>query len=431
MGIYPGTRATTRIEERHADARSDDRRIGSAARRPLRARLKTSAMYTDYYALTGRPFQLNPSPNFYYASRAHRRAVAYFTFGLQQGEGFIVITGEVGTGKTTLVGYLREQLSDERLFVALVSAFGLRADDVPRLVAQALALDAAAAAPKASVLGLIERELGARHSKRQRVLLIVDEAQNLARGAFESLHALSNLDRDGRALVQVLLLGQPQFRDALESPALERVRQRVVASAHLGPLEPDEVRPYVEHRLRRVGWDGRPALEPALFGEILAFSRGLPRRINLLAARLLVNGAIERRSTLTAADARELARELERENLLPSCEAPAVLASPAAAAASPGGPDGERRTEQRWPPPDEALRREVERLRRKLEDLQDELGRERGLLGEARAEADRLREDLRRIEVDRLRIDSEATRRLAELLGEANARRRGFLGRLL
>jgi type II secretory pathway predicted ATPase ExeA len=380
-------------------------------------------MYTEFYALTGRPFQLSPSPNFFYASRAHRRAVAYFTFGLQQGEGFIVITGEVGTGKTTLVGYLREQLSDERLFVALVSALSLRADDVPRLVAQALALDAAAAASKASVLGLIERDLGARHDRQQRVLLVVDEAQNLARGALETLHALSSLDREGRAVVQILLLGQPQFRDTLASPALERLRQRVVASAHLGPLEPDEVRPYLEHRLRRVGWAGRPALEPALFGEIQAFSRGLPRLINLLAARLLVHGAIERRPTLTAADARELARELERENLLPPG---GRLERPAAEAAPEAG--GERRQpEQRS---EDLLRREVERLQGKLEALQDDLGRERGRLDGARDEADRLRDELRRLEVERLRVDAETTRRLAELLSEANGRRRGLLRRL-
>ena len=114
-------------------------------------------------------------------------------------------------------------------------------------------------------------------------------------------------------MVQILLLGQPQLRDVLARPALEQLRQRVVASAHLGPLDPDEVRPYLEHRLRRVGWRGKPAFDPDLFEEVYAFSRGLPRRINLLVARLLVHGAIEQRESLAAVDARELARELERE----------------------------------------------------------------------------------------------------------------------
>jgi chromosome segregation ATPase len=199
-----------------------------------------------------------------------------------------------------------------------------------------------------------------------------------------------------------------------------------VASAHLGPLEPDEVRPYLEHRLRRVGWAGRPAFEPAIFGEIWAYSRGLPRRINLLAARLLVQGAIERRSTLTADDARELARELERENIL-SDEA-AALGAPADAAAAATFDGG--RPEEQQQRSDEALRREVERLQRRLETVQDDLGRERGRLDGARAEADRLRDDLRRLEIERLRIDSETTRRLAELLGEAHGHRRGFLRHL-
>src|SRR5881397_1839972 len=162
-------------------------------------------MYTDYYGLTGRPFQLSPNPRFFYAGRAHRRAVAYLTFGLQQGEGFVVITGEVGAGKTTLVAYLEEQLSHQRLFVARINAVSLGAQDVLKLVARALELNPSQAST-ASLLGLIER----------------------------------NLRQEDRAMVQILLLGQPQLRDLLARPALEQLRQRVVASAHLGPLDPDE-----------------------------------------------------------------------------------------------------------------------------------------------------------------------------------------------
>lgn len=375
-------------------------------------------MYTDYYGLTGRPFQLSPNPRFFYAGRAHRRAVAYLTFGLQQGEGFVVITGEVGAGKTTLVAYLEEQLSHQRLFVARINAVSLGAQDVLKLVARSLELNPSQAST-ASLLGLIERNLRQRHAERQRVLLVIDEAQGLGFEALEALRVLSNLGQEDRAAVQILLFGQPQLRDLLARPALEQLRQRVVASAHLGPLDPDEVRPYLEHRLCRVGWRGAPAFEPDLFGEVYAFSRGLPRRINLLAARLLVHGAIEQRETLTAADARELARELEREqasNAVATDRGP-LADDPATRGGNPSrlAAAEEGRTTQV----------EVQQLRRKLESVYEDLSRERSRFEDAREEIERLRKELHRIEVERLRIDAETSRRLAQVLAEVGARRDG------
>jgi type II secretory pathway predicted ATPase ExeA len=290
-------------------------------------------MYTEFYGLSARPFQLSPNSSFFYAGRAHRRAVAYLAFGLQQGEGFVVITGEVGVGKTTLVAYLEEQLSHQRLFVAHVNAVSMEAQNVLKLVARSLKL-APERASTASLLDLIEHDLRQRHHERQRVLLVVDEAQSLSLPALDALLSiLSNLTKSDRALIQILLLGHPQFRDTLAGQDLKQLRQRVVASAHLGPLEADEIQPYLEHRLRRAGWNERPALEPAVFDEIYAFSRGLPRRVNLLAAHLLVHGANERAEVLTAADVRELALELKREQ-----------ASPMAAGLEPDAPPPPRHT---------------------------------------------------------------------------------------
>jgi general secretion pathway protein A len=375
-------------------------------------------MYTDYYGLTGRPFQLSPNPRFFYAGRAHRRAVAYLTFGLQQGEGFVVITGEVGAGKTTLVAYLEEQLSHQRLFVARINAASLEAQEVLKLVARALELNPSHAST-ASLLGLIERDLRRRNSERQRVLLVIDEAQSLGFEALEALRVLSNLSQEDRAMVQILLLGQPQLRDVLARPALEQLRQRVVASAHLGPLDPDEVRPYLEHRLRRVGWRGKPAFDPDLFEDVYAFSRGLPRRINLLVARLLVHGAIEQRESLAAVDARELARELEREQA-------STVAFP-----ENGTPTDDPASHGREPSRPVAVGQErtplveVQQLRRKLESVYEDLSRERSRFEDAREEIERLRQELHRIEVERLRIDAATSRRLAQVLAEVGARRDG------
>lgn len=388
-------------------------------------------MYTDFYRLQGRPFQLSPNPHFFYDSRAHRRAVAYLTYGLQQAEGFIVITGDVGAGKTTLIGYLEDQLSNARFMAARVNASSMGGDDVLKLVARALGLDARYAS-KASLLGAIERHLHERQRQRQRVLIIVDEVQNLSLPALEELRLLSNLTADGKALVQILLVGQPQFRELLAThPELEQLRQRVVASCHLGPLDAEDVPAYVEHRLRKVGWQGDPNFDRDAYTEIFTFSRGLPRRINLLCSRLLVFGAIERRHKLTAADVREVASELDQEqaglpdagettaNVMPGPEPARTEQSSATFASSPDLSDDSARL----------LRQEVERLQRKLETVYDELGRERHRLDEVREEAERLRDALHRLELERVRVDAETTRRLSEVLNQVNAPRRGLFRR--
>lgn len=380
-------------------------------------------MYTEFYQLDGRPFQLSPNHHFFYDSRAHRHAVSYLTYGLHQAEGFIVITGDVGAGKTTLIGYLQDRLSSDRFVVARFTAASLSGEDILKLAARALDLQPARAS-KASLAGLIEAHLRQHQQQRQRVLLIVDEAQNLTPAALEELRLLSNLESGGKALVQLLLVGQPQFKEMLaNAPSLEQLRQRVVASCHLGPLDADEIQAYVEHRLRKVGWQGDPGFEPEAYLSIFAFSHGLPRRINLLCSRLLVFGAIERRHNLGRADVLEVAREIEQEHAVaPEDTERHIVESvlpeqPPTAHARSSEADAEH------------LRHEVDRLQRKLETVFDELGRERHRVDEVREEAEELRRELHRLELERVRVDAETTRRLAELLGQVNAPRRGGLFR--
>ncbi|WCM29159.1 XrtA-associated ATPase [Sphingomonas sp. QA11] len=255
-------------------------------------------MYDDHYGLSGRPFQLTPDPRFWFDTATHRKAMAYLGYGLAQGEGFIVITGDVGAGKTTLVGHLMATVDRERLHIVKIVSTQIEADDLLRLVADGLDVDSAGMT-KAQLLTAIERGLHAMARSGRRTLLIVDEAQALPVSALEELRMLSNFQAGGHALLQIFLLGQPEFRERLHgSDRLEQLRQRVIAMHHLDPMGPEEVEPYMVHRLSVVGWQGRPRFTPDAFEAIYKGSDGVPRRLNQLAGRVLLFGAIEQLDTI-------------------------------------------------------------------------------------------------------------------------------------
>ncbi len=259
-------------------------------------------MYENYYGLAGRPFQLTPDPQFYFESASHKRALSYLGYGLNQGEGFIVITGEVGAGKSTLVAHLMQRVDPAALTVAQIVTTALDGDELVHLVAQAFGL-AVAGHDKASALASIEQFLGEEARAGRRCLLIVDECQNLDLAGLEELRMLSNFQLGAHPLLQTLLLGQPEFRRTLaHHPALEQLRQRIIASHHLEGLNADEVERYVRHRLAQVGWQkGRPQLGTDLMAAIYRHTGGIPRRVNQVMNRLLLLGAIEERSELTKA----------------------------------------------------------------------------------------------------------------------------------
>lgn len=250
-------------------------------------------MYDDHYGLSGRPFALTPDPKFWFDTATHKKAMAYLGYGLSQGEGFIVITGDVGAGKTTLVGHLMATIDRERLHVIKLVSSQIEADDLLRMVATGLGVETAGLM-KAQLLVAIERGLHSVARSGRRTLLIVDEAQALHTGALEELRMLSNFQAGGHALLQIFLLGQPEFRAALHgSERLEQLRQRVIAMHHLDPMGSDEVEPYVMHRMALVGWNGRPKFTPDAFAALYRGSDGVPRRLNQLAGRVLLYGAIE------------------------------------------------------------------------------------------------------------------------------------------
>ena len=258
-------------------------------------------MYEEFYRLDARPFQLMPDPRFYFESNTHRKAMSYLGFGMNQGEGFIVITGEIGAGKSTLVAHLMGRVDREALTVAQVVTSSLDAEELVHVVAQAFGLEVEGH-DKASALGAIERFLQDEARAGRRCLLVVDECQNLELDALEELRMLSNFQLGSQSLLQGLLLGQPEFRRTLaHHPELEQLRQRVIASHHLEALGEEEIEAYVTHRLGQVGWDGRPALGEGVICSLYLASEGIPRRINQVMNRLLLLGAIEQKDVLTPA----------------------------------------------------------------------------------------------------------------------------------
>ena len=268
-------------------------------------------MYTEFYRLRALPFQLTPDPRFFFESAVHRKAEAHLLYGLSQGEGFIVITGDVGSGKTTLVGHLLSTLDAQRFVAARIVSTQLGADDMLRMVASTFNL--AHDGDKATLLKRIEQFLVGNHRKGLRSLLLVDEAQNLTIPALEELRMLSNLQVGQQAPLQSFLLAQPQFRRTLARSDMEQLRQRVIASYHLGPLSVEDTGAYVLHRLRTVGWSRDPAITPEALVEVHRLTDGIPRRINTLCSRLLLYGYLEELHSLDAIDVVQVAEDLKRE----------------------------------------------------------------------------------------------------------------------
>lgn len=270
-------------------------------------------MYENFYGLTTKPFQLNPDPSFYFASKQHRRAKAYLEYGVLRNEGFIIITGEVGAGKTTIVRSLLDSLDADKVVAGNLVTTQLDAEDTLRMVGAAFGVRTNDKS-KANILLALEAFFVSQTSLGKRCLLIIDEAQNLTPRAVEELRMLSNFQFGNQSLLQSFLIGQPEFRDILQSPRMQQLRQRVIAACHIGPMDVEETQGYIEHRLKCAGWANHPYFNAEVFDTIFEASGGIPRRINSICDRLLLLGFLENKNSFEKVDVENVAREILEES---------------------------------------------------------------------------------------------------------------------
>ncbi len=269
-------------------------------------------MYNEFFGLHSPPFRLTPDANFLYLSKGHSKALSFLRYGVYKEEGFIVVTGEVGTGKTTLIHSLVSSLNKNEVVAGKVVYSRLNAEDLLRTVLASFNLRYDNLS-KTGMLRTLEEFFQFNRRGSKRVLLIVDEAQNLTGEALEELRMLSNLELDGEPLLQTFLLGQPEFRRIMQQPEFRQLLQRVTAAYHLGPLEQEEIADYVLYRLHIAGSAGKPMLSPGVSAALFRHTGGIPRRLNTLCDRVLLSAYLDHIDRIDVERVEAVANELEIE----------------------------------------------------------------------------------------------------------------------
>jgi len=268
-------------------------------------------MYNHYFQLTHSPFSIAPDPRYLFMSERHREALAHLLYGIGSGGGFVLLTGEIGAGKTTVCRCFIEQVP-ANCRLAYIFNPRLTAQELLQTVCDELHIEVAPAAAGAGVKGYVDainRYLLASHAQGLNNVLVIDEAQNLSSDVLEQLRLLTNLETSERKLLQIILIGQPELRTMLARPELEQLAQRVIARYHLGPLGEAETGAYIAHRLAVAGAVGVP-FPPALTPLVHRLAHGVPRRINLLCDRALLGAYVENSPQVTRAILRRAAAEV-------------------------------------------------------------------------------------------------------------------------
>ncbi|HEY5791019.1 MAG TPA: AAA family ATPase, partial [Gammaproteobacteria bacterium] len=265
-------------------------------------------MYLDHFGLEHRPFAITPDPRFLYLSERYREALAHLLFGVGEGGGFVLLTGEVGTGKTTLCRGLLEQLPDD-VDAALVINPRVSAGELLAAVCDELHVAREPAAGGKALVDALNRHLLAAHAAGRRTVLIIDEAQNLGAEALEQVRLLTNLETATEKLLQIILIGQPELRELLARRELRQLAQRVTARYHLEPMRPDEIEAYIDHRLRLAGADGG-LFTGAAKRRVCRASRGIARLVNTISDRALLGAYASGKQRVDAGTVARAAREV-------------------------------------------------------------------------------------------------------------------------
>jgi general secretion pathway protein A len=249
-------------------------------------------VYLDYYGLSEPPFDITPNPRFMFYSAKHREAYNHLLYGIRERKGFVQLTGEVGAGKTTLCRAMLEQLDPRRYSTALILNPVMSAVELTKAIAQEFGLPIYGL-DRLEILAVINEFLLQQVERGKDTVLIIDEAQDLTEELLEQVRLLSNFETDNRKLLQIVLLGQPELRDRLNSPKLRQLRQRITVRYHLLPLNRQEVRQYVSHRLHLCGGNGTPCFTGPALWRIGSYSQGVPRLVNALCDKALLAGFVE------------------------------------------------------------------------------------------------------------------------------------------
>lgn len=272
-------------------------------------------IYKSFYHLEEHPFRLSPDCRFCYSHPSYVNAISYLKYAVSEGEGIVAITGEPGTGKTTLIASLLADLDNVRIQAATLTNLQLDSENLLQAVLEEFEIEQDSQ-NTTSPLSLLKKFLIQQSKKARRCILIVDEAQGLSPASLEELRLISNLQHHNRLLLQVFLVGQDPLMDIIRAPGLEQLHQRLIAASHLETLGLAETEAYIEHRLLKAGWDNDPVLTEEAMSMVFKFSGGVPRRINLICHRLFLYGGLKQKHKFFGADALFVIVELHREGLL-------------------------------------------------------------------------------------------------------------------
>lgn len=271
--------------------------------------LFANTMYREFFGLKEKPFNITSDPNFLFLSRVHKEALAHLVYGIKERKGFLEITGEIGAGKTTLCRALLSQLDRKTK-----SAFIFNSTLPELQLLQAIVEDygiVVSGRTKVSLLKQLNRFLIDELSRGGNVVLIIDEAQNLSTSILEEVRMLSNLETDKEKLFQIVLVGQPELKNKLASPALTQLRQRIAVRFHITPLENNEVEAYINHRLKIAGSTGSIRFEPDAIENIYSYTGGIPRLINMICDKSMLTAYVMETRQITAPIVERSIKEME------------------------------------------------------------------------------------------------------------------------
>ncbi|HTL17418.1 MAG TPA: AAA family ATPase [Patescibacteria group bacterium] len=267
-------------------------------------------MYLDYYGLTEPPFDITPNPRFLFYSARHREAYNHLLYGLRERKGFVQLTGEVGAGKTTLCRAMLEQLDPQHYATALILNPVMSADELIKAIAIEFGLPVSGL-DRLDTISVINEFLLQQIERGKDAVLIIDEAQDLTEELLEQVRLLSNLETDDRKLLQIVLMGQPELRDRLNSHRLRQLRQRITVRYHLPPLSRQEVSQYVQHRINVSGGNGTPYFTRPALWRVYRYTQGIPRLVNAVCDKALLAGFVAQREKIDFRLVSRAVRELE------------------------------------------------------------------------------------------------------------------------